>query len=100
MVQWKGLLKLMAAMAPAAPIVLGIVLRTGWLAAAGIIAYLVLILAVAFIYSSGKGTRLTLNTLPGDKIGTAAPREATPAALAMQYLPWPLNRDYNRPLYR
>jgi hypothetical protein len=36
-------------MAPAAPIVLGIVLRTGWLAAAGIIAYLVLILAVAFI---------------------------------------------------
>jgi hypothetical protein len=49
MVQWQGLLKLTVAMAPAVAILVGIVLRMGWLAAAGVIAYLVLILAVAFI---------------------------------------------------
>jgi hypothetical protein len=75
MTQWKSLFKLLIAIAPAVPIMLGIVLRMGWLAAAGVIAYLALILAatlirvsrnqnrvMAFIYSSGRVTRLMLIT--------------------------------------
>jgi hypothetical protein len=48
-VQWKSLLKLVAVTVPAAAIILGIVLRIGWLAAVGVIAYVALILVVAFI---------------------------------------------------
>jgi uncharacterized protein (DUF58 family) len=49
MTQWKSLFKLLIAIAPAVPIMLGIVLRMGWLAAAGVIAYLALILAATLI---------------------------------------------------
>jgi hypothetical protein len=49
MVQWKPLLKLVTVTAPAAAILLGIALRMGWLAAAGVIAYLALILVITFI---------------------------------------------------